>query len=497
LINNDAFAEGNETVGLALSNPTNGVSLGTPATATLTIMDDDAVSPGANQMIARLRGSEVVPATSSNATGTAMLTLTSATSATINLSFSGLGSAQTAAHIHGPAPFNDSQAAPVIATLPNGTVNSFALNNLTATQVAELKGGLWYVDVHSSGLPNGEIRGSLLGNPLEDPRVFVAQQFVDFLGRAPVLDFWVGELTRPGGVPVRDPVTLARQRLFVTNNFFYSAEFQRSGAFVFRLYRAAYGNNQPFPNERPDIDSDPFCVTHGCPVKRLDLLGYARFAGDFGPLLARATTAGQPTPQGSQALAQYELVQAFVQRPEFLARYPASQTGPQFVDALLATMLAGSGVSLPAGERDKLLTHFNNGGRALVMFHVANDYWNGCAVGDPAVPVPPPCVPPGPTTGGPPGGSYGAAVDLRSFIDAEYNKAFVATQFYGYFRRDADLPGYNFWLRELTTLGGQLRDQRRQQYMECNQINSGEYQERFGFGQTRAADAAQCPFPTP
>ena len=131
------------------------------------------------------------------------------------------------------------------------------------------------------------------------------------------------------------------------------------------------------------------------------------------------------------------------------------------------------------------------------MFDMANDYWNGCAAGDPAVPVPPPCVPPGPTTGGPPGGSYGTAVDLRPFIDAEYNKAFVATQFYGYFRRDADLPGYNFWLRELTTLGGQLRDQRRQQYMECNQINSGEYQERFGFGLTRTADAVQCPFPVP
>jgi hypothetical protein len=494
LFNNDAFAEGNETLPVALSNPTNGGTLGAQNTATLTIQDDDTVNYANNQYLARLRGSEVVPATGSAATGTALLTLTG-NNATLNLNFSVIASGQTAAHIHGPAPFNDTVAAPIIATLPNGTVSNFALNNLTATQVTQLKGGLWYVDVHSNSFPNGEIKGSLLGNPLEDPRVFVAQQFIDFLGRAPDLGFWVGELTRPGGVPVRDLVTLAAQRLFVTNNFFFSAEFQRSGAFVFRLYRAAYGNNQPFPNERPDLPNDNFCLTFGCPVQRLHLLGYNRFAAEFAPLLARATTAGQTFPQGSQAVAQYELVQRFVQQPEFVQRYPLSQTGAQSVDAALATMQSSSGVSLPVGERDKLITHFNNGGRALVMFHVANDYWNGCKLGDTV--IPPPCVPP--DLAGVPGlpASYGAAVDLRPFIDAEYNKAFVATQFYGYFRRDADLPGYNFWLREMTTLNGVLRDQRRQQYMECNQINSGEYQERFGFGFTRGANGVECPFPVP
>lgn len=326
-------------------------------------------------------------------------------------------------------------------------------------------------------------------------------QFIDFLGRAPDIgvvgggfEFYVNEITRPGQppVPVRASVTLAAQRLFVTNNFFFSPEFQRSGAFVFRLYRAAYGNNQPFPNERMDNDADNFCVQHGCPVRRLNLLGYNRFAADFGPLLARATTAGQPLAQGSQAVAQYELAQTFVNQAEFAAHYPASQTGPQFVDALLGTIqtVLPSGVFLPAGERDKLVTHFNNGGRALVLFHIANDYWNGCTAGTP-------CVPPGAV--GVPGlpASYGAAVDMRPFIDAEYNKAFVATQFYGYFRRDADPPGYNFWLREMTTLNGVLRDQRRQQYMECNQINSAEYQERFGFGLTRGANGVECPFPIP
>src|SRR5262249_23098227 len=37
----DSLVEGNETVVLALSNPTGGASLGTPASATLTIIDND------------------------------------------------------------------------------------------------------------------------------------------------------------------------------------------------------------------------------------------------------------------------------------------------------------------------------------------------------------------------------------------------------------------------------------------------------------------------
>jgi len=61
--------------------------------------------------------------------------------------------------------------------------------------------------------------------------------------------------------------------------------------------------------------------------------------------------------------------------------------------------------------------------------------------------------------------------------DAEYNRSFVATQYFGYLRRDADLGGINFWLGQVN--GAPLRDVNKQHAMVCSFITSAEYQLRF------------------
>ena len=69
-------------------------------------------------------------------------------------------------------------------------------------------------------------------------------------------------------------------------------------------------------------------------------------------------------------------------------------------------------------------------------------------------------------------------INNRAFIDAEYNRAFVYTQYGGYLRRDSDVGGFLFWLGQVN--GGPLRDVSKQHAMVCSFITSDEYQFRFG-----------------
>ncbi len=168
----------------------------------------------------------------------------------------------------------------------------------------------------------------------------------------------------------------------------------------------------------------------------------------------RARVAG-----GSQLhQSQFDLANSFVQRPEFLARYPANLDGPTFVDALLATIKNDIGPDLTS-QRPALIAVFNAGGRGAVMLQLADD------------------------------DAQANPVNNRAFIDAEYNRAFVFTQYAGYLRRDADMAGFLFWLGQVNS--GPLRDVPKQHAMVCSFITSAEYQLRFSPVVTRTN--AECP----
>ncbi|MFN2493909.1 MAG: PQQ-dependent sugar dehydrogenase [Pyrinomonadaceae bacterium] len=107
--------------------------------------------------VATLTGAQEVPPTSSTATGTATLVLSpDEKTARTSLNFSALSSAQTDAHIHGPAAAG--VVGPVLFSIPPGQVSDFQIN-LNPAQVQHLKNGLFYINVHSGLFPNGEIRG--------------------------------------------------------------------------------------------------------------------------------------------------------------------------------------------------------------------------------------------------------------------------------------------------------------------------------------------------
>ena len=261
-------------------------------------------------------------------------------------------------------------------------------------------------------------------NPLDNAPSFVQQHYHDFLARRPDaggLAFWTGQVTQCGA----DAACTYRRRYEVSNAFFFELEYQKSGAFVYRLYRAAFGNSQPFPNPGPNS---------GAPILAAHLPAYAVFAPDR----ARIDAA-------NLAASQLALTNDFVQRPAFTTRYPATQTADQYVDALIANIQTASGVNLTS-QRAALLSLVNSSGRGAVLYRLADD-----ATGNP--------------------------INNQSFIDAEYNRSFVLTQYFGYLRRNPDLGGINFWLGQVNRFP--LRDARGQNGMVCGFINSAEYQTRF------------------
>ena len=208
------------------------------------------------------------------------------------------------------------------------------------------------------------------------------------------------------------------RRVNVSAAFFLSIEFQETGYLSYRARKAAFGN----------LAGKPVPVTRAELLGDLQALGSGLVVGEDGWQLKLE--------QNKQAYFAQLAASA-----RFAALYPQTLTPEQFVDALNAN----AGGALSQGERDALVNDLKGGAktRAQVLRAAAED------------------------------------ADLSN---AEFNKAFVLMQYFGYLRRDpdaapdADFVGFNFWLSKLNEFGG---DYIRAEMVKAF-IDSSEYRNRFG-----------------
>jgi hypothetical protein len=132
--------------------------------------------------------------------------------------------------------------------------------------------------------------------------------------------------------------------------------------------------------------------------------------------------------------------------PSAPARSPLLPDGPAFVDAVLGTINSDLGADLTS-QRAALINLFNSGGRGAVLYRLADD-------------------------------NASNPINNAALINGEYNRAFVATQYFGYRPRDPDIGGFLFWLGQVNS--APLRNVPKQHAMVCSFITSLEYQFRFG-----------------
>ncbi|HMF56841.1 MAG TPA: DUF4214 domain-containing protein, partial [Pyrinomonadaceae bacterium] len=132
-------------------------------------------------------------------------------------------------------------------------------------------------------------------NPLDTPEYFVREHYLDFLGREPDqagLNYWSSKINACGS----NSECLRTERINVSAAFFMEREFQDTGSFVYRLYKASLGRRPTF----------------------------AEFSGD------RSRIVGGD----NLAASKQSLVEDFVRRSDFQREYPDSLTNEQFVQKL-------------------------------------------------------------------------------------------------------------------------------------------------------------------
>ncbi len=112
-----------------------------------------------------LTGAQQVPPVQTQGSGTANLTYDSGTRVvTWDITFTGLSSAATMAHFHGPAAAGKNGSVKVWLSKKGTAVTSPIKGEatLSAADAQEFAAGEMYVNIHTKDHPSGEVRGQVL-----------------------------------------------------------------------------------------------------------------------------------------------------------------------------------------------------------------------------------------------------------------------------------------------------------------------------------------------
>jgi len=279
-----------------------------------------------------------------------------------------------------------------------------------------------YVNVNSSCLSNASA-----GNPIDQPDFFVRQHYLDFLNRQADqsgLDFWVQNFTDCG----TDQQCIAVKRTNVSGAFFLSIEFQQTGYLVERIYKTSYD------------DANGASTLGGTHTLKVPVVRFNEFIPDT-IFIGRNVVVGQTGWEQVLENNKRAFAAEFVTRSRFTNTYPTTMAPAVFVQ----TLNTKAGNPLSTSELATLSAEHTAGtkSRAQVLRQIA---------------------------------------EHPNLVNAEFNKAFVLMQFFGYLRRDpnstpdTDYTGYDFWLNKLNQFGGNFQNAE----MVRAFITATEYRQRFG-----------------
>jgi hypothetical protein len=133
-------------------------------TIILSAMMFSTTAAAAPQFSVYLSGRQEVPANNSPGSGTCMVTLNATeTQVTVECRYRNLTSNVSGAHIHDNGPVGVSGPIRFDFSFTGGTTGTIGPLTFSTTpaQVADLRANRWYVNIHTSNFPGGEIRGQV------------------------------------------------------------------------------------------------------------------------------------------------------------------------------------------------------------------------------------------------------------------------------------------------------------------------------------------------